>query len=544
MKRVNGMEADSIPTEVLIVDDNVNNLRLLRTILEANGCRARMAPTGEMALAAARARLPDVVLLDVNMPGIDGFETCSRLKQDAATADVPVIFVSSLNGHVDIVKGYACGGVDFVTKPYQAEVLLARVHTHVTLSRVQEALRRENRERRRAEEAAEAANRAKSEFLANMSHEIRTPMNAILGMSHLALNSGLDARQTNYVQKVHRSAQSLLGILNDILDFSKIEAGRLDLERVEFNLVRVLDDAADVVGLRAAQKGLLLSFDVAPEVPAVLAGDPLRLGQVLVNLLNNAVKFTERGEVAVTAGLLWQQAGSAMLHFNVSDTGVGLTAEQHRRLFLPFSQADASTSRRYGGTGLGLAICHHLVRLMGGSIGVQSAPGQGSRFHFTALFGLPEGPAPAPALPAGRAQREPSLQAITRRLRGARVLLVEDNAINQELALELLAGIGMQVTVANDGECALAMLEQQVFDIVLMDCQMPVMDGYEATRRLRERPHGRLLPVIAMTANAMVGDREKVLAAGMNDHVAKPIDVPTLFATLARWVPAAHLREP
>jgi signal transduction histidine kinase/CheY-like chemotaxis protein len=523
----------------------------------------------------------------------------------------------------------------------------------------------------RAQHAAEAATRAKSEFLANMSHEIRTPMNAILGMSYLALRSGLDARQRNYIEKVHGAAESLLHIVNDILDFSKIEAGKLEIENIAFELGDVFEQLGNLLAMRAEEKGLELLFVLPPDLPTALVGDPARLGQILLNMGNNAIKFTERGEVTVAVSLVSREALHATLRFEVRDTGIGMTAGARERLFQPFTQADASTNRRYGGTGLGLAICRHLVRCMGGDIGVESEPGRGSCFHFTLPLGLQSGeqpvaeagglrgarvlvvddhPAtrellqtlmlslgmeveavadggsalaaaaqadaadrpfklllldwrmpgmdgieclarlaggrhppptvlmvtafnrdqaerqlqarglqvgallPKPVTPStlldaclvalGRPavhhrrleQRQELLQTRQAGLAGRRILLVEDNSINQELACDLLQRAGMAVDVAADGREALAALEDASYDAVLMDCQMPVMDGYAATRALRERPGLQDLPVIAMTANAMAGEREKVLAAGMNDHVAKPIDVDELFATLVRWV--------
>jgi signal transduction histidine kinase/ActR/RegA family two-component response regulator len=417
-----------------------------------------------------------------------------------------------------------------------------QAEVHALAATLEERVRERTQALELAQRRAEAATQAKSEFLANMSHEIRTPMNAILGMSWLALQGGLDTPQQRYVANVHRAAESLLHIIDDILDFSKIEAGRLDMEHIPFKLADVTDRLTSLVGLRAEDKGLALRFDVAPGLPAELVGDPARLGQVLVNLGNNAVKFTERGEVRVAVRQAAREGDQVMLRFEVSDTGIGLDPVQQARLFQPFTQADTSTSRRFGGTGLGLAISRHLVAMMGGEIGVLSEPGRGSCFHFTARFGVPDAGrlphAAAAAAPAERSDAAPDMPAVPARpLAGARVLVVEDNPINQELARELLSRAGVLVSMADDGQQALDAIAPGRFDVVLMDCQMPVLDGYAATRALRQRPQGDGLPIIAMTANAMAGDREKVLAAGMNDHIAKPIRAAELYATLERWLP-------
>ncbi|GAB3266600.1 ATP-binding protein [Chitinimonas naiadis] len=378
---------------------------------------------------------------------------------------------------------------------------------------------------------AKEATQAKSMFLANMSHEIRTPMNAIIGMAHLALKTPLSPKQRDYVDKIHTAGLSLLGIINDILDFSKIEAGRLDIESVDFDLDEVLANVVAITGGRAEEQGLRYLVNVPASVPRNLKGDPLRLGQVLINLLNNAVKFTEQGEVTLSARLEQDGESDLTLAFEVRDSGIGMSSEQAGRLFQAFTQADGSTTRKFGGTGLGLTISRRLVEMMGGQISVQSTLGEGSCFQFTVCLQRGERRRQARTDAGSAIPALPKFQGIS-------VLLVEDNEINQQIAVELLQAAGVAVEVASNGREALDLLllqELPPYDLVLLDVQMPIMDGYATVRAIRAESRLADLPVVAMTAHAMHEERQRCLDAGMNGHLAKPITPQGLFDTVAHW---------
>ena len=387
-----------------------------------------------------------------------------------------------------------------------------------------------------ARDQAQAANRTKGEFLANMSHEIRTPMNAIMGMIYLMEKTMLQPKQQEYTEQIRTATSSLLTLINNILDLSKIESGKLELEAIEFSYARVLERVLTLIGPRATEKALPIFIDTAEDVPQMLVGDPFRLEQVLINLCNNAVKFTEHGEICIATRLLEQQPGKTLLKVNVSDSGIGIAPEQAQNLFQAFTQADASTARRYGGTGLGLAICKTLVELMGGNIGVQSEPGKGSTFFFSVEFSLPNQNAQARPM-------EKSVPAAERHFTGQSILLVEDDPFNQEIIKELLENRGCVVVQAMNGKDAFDLARKERYSAILMDIQMPTMDGFEATSLLRADPATRNLPIIAMTAHAGTEERNRFLAAGMDDHIAKPFEPNDLFETLARWIPVSEAKR-
>ncbi|MDY0122224.1 MAG: ATP-binding protein [Sulfurimonas sp.] len=392
-----------------------------------------------------------------------------------------------------------------------------------------------------AKKQAEEASRAKSQFLANMSHEIRTPMNAVIGLGSLLEDMPLDPKAKEMLSKMNSSSQMLLGILNDILDYSKIEAGRLELEKKSFVLSNLVSQLEMMFLESARQKGLELVFDLDADLPYRVIGDKLRLGQVLINLLSNALKFTSKGQVKLSIQVQSEEATSqASLSFAVEDSGIGMNEKQLEKIFEPFMQADVSTTRKYGGTGLGLVICKNILEAMGAQIQVQSTPKQGSIFSFVLALDVEEWH--KPLLEISQEDPQNKKQDISA-LKGLSVLLVEDNEINQEVATIMLESAGVHVDIACDGEegVALFMQNQERYDWILMDLQMPIMSGYEATKKIRE--YNKKIPIIALTAAAMVEDKQKVLEAGMNDHLGKPIEKEELYRVLLAYRDGSKVKQ-
>lgn len=379
-----------------------------------------------------------------------------------------------------------------------------------------------------AKDEAERANRAKSEFLANMSHEIRTPLNTITGYTYLLENSHLDPKQKEYADKIDMAAKNLLGIINEILDFSKIEARRMTLELVDFDLFKIIDDLCGMVGIEAQRKGVQLNLNIKPDVPQYIKGDPVRLKQVILNLLANSVKFTHEGSIDILVELLEKEQNQLILRFNVADTGIGISEEQKKSLFQAFTQGDASTSRKYGGTGLGLAICKKMVELMGGHIEVESEAGKGSTFSFTANFSI------ADKTPVE--QEEGEIAKLTRIFEKKKILLIEDNPINLQMTKEILNHLGFDTDTAENGFIALQRVKKKFYHAILMDIRMPEMDGYETTRRIRALQGTENLPIIALSADAVEGVAEKAKAAGMNGYLTKPLNPLKLIEVLKSYI--------
>jgi two-component system, sensor histidine kinase len=493
--------------------------------------------TAKSGAEALRRLLVDdfaVILLDVNMPDLDGFETAALIRQRKRSEHTPIIFLTAFPDDTHAVRGYSLGAVDYILTPVVPEVLRAKVSVFVDLYRMTQEVRQQaNSQVNLAKEhaarlTAERSNRAKSEFLANISHELRTPMNAIIGMTDLALGEELSPTLREFLTTARSNAQVLLELLNEILDFSRLEAGKFVLQNMPFRLRDLIADLVRTFEFRARDKGLEMQSHIEAVVPDRLMGDPLRIRQVLMNFLTNAIKFTESGKISISIALESNSQKEVEVKFSVADTGIGISAEDRERIFAPFTQVDASTTRRHGGAGLGLAIAGDLIREMGGRRAIQSEVGKGSTFSFT----LPLSCVPSRS---GINQDSPSANGTAEGVLShtssfkLNVLLAEDMAANQMLVKHALKKRGHRVEIAKDGREAVEQATAGDFDVILMDLQMPEMDGFEATAVIRSDPRMSRVPIVALTAHAMSGDRERCLAAGMSDYLAKPLDLQQLI---------------
>jgi len=520
------MEIESKLSIILIVDDSPEIIKGLNSLLKKD-YRVKVALNGEKALKIANSKEPpDLILLDVVMPDLDGYEVCRRLKADQKLKNIPIIFMTSLDKTEDEIKGFKVGAVDYINKPLNPQTVKARIETHLNLKKAHQLIEEQrdnlqeiNKQLAQAKENAQAAAKAKSEFLANMSHEIRTPLNAVIAASDLAFGEKITPKIDRFLKIIHSSAYSLMGILNDILDFSKIEAGKMELESAPFILNNMMVKVTDIFITQASEKNIELILDIDTNIPLTLIGDELRLQQVLINLISNALKFTsENGLITIGVSLnskvlRFDDMDNIVLKFFVKDTGVGMKPQFIDCLFEAFSQEDFSTSRKHGGTGLGLTITKQLVEMMGGKIWVESEYGHGSTFYFTIHIGLQQ-------------SKSDDYMLISEDLNGTKILIVDDNDVYSNTTQKVLSSFGYKVETASSGEIALKLLKENAlhkekFELIILDWLMPEMTGIETAQKVREDLNLKI-PIILLTGFISELDNEILTRNGINLVLIKP----------------------
>lgn len=513
---------------VLIVDDKIENIIALEALIQRDDINIITTTSPNEALRLCWQNEISIALVDVQMPEMDGFELVDIIKSNPKTRDILVVFVTAISTETKYaVKGLSTGAVDYLYKPLDPYITNAKVDSLITLVRAQLEVKRKNIELEKyqeeliiARDEAEKGKKIKERFLANMSHEIRTPLNGILGLAHLLKNTSLDTEQTRMLDLLMVSSEALLGIINDILDISKIDAGKFKIVRTDTNISNLCNSVIDLLKYKADEKGIQISVHIDEEIPNLIYADSMRLNQILLNLLSNSIKFTDSGSIALFLNVLEADESNIRLQFSVKDTGIGIAKDKIDKIFESFEQADDNTDHTYGGTGLGLAIVKKLVELKGGELEVQSEPGKGSTFSISNWFKISENQISA-------VRENP---ANLPKFENVSVLVAEDNAINQFMIRRILNNWNLKTTIVENGKLALESLKENSYDIILMDTHMPVLGGFETTRRIRsEMPEGvNNIPIISLSAAVLEDELQEAYDAGVNAIVSKPFDLSVL----------------